>query len=390
MDVHLAVAASADVGVDIRSGYAKHFSGFLRNVGVGMSPSADVAVVVVLTGGAEPEVLAESRQYNIIIAWPQYNSLPSALEAAAALRDMGKYVRVVRAKSPGSDVSYQLLKSLRLVQLIKSGVPKFGVVGSPNRWLVSSNLGLVITDYVPLEDTLRAVDPLEGLEDAQELLARAESSDFGAAKLAPITAYSRRLFALARSRGWDGLTLGCWCFDRGAVAKIGWTPCIAVALLNQMGIPASCEGDLRALYSIYVLSKLTGAPAWMGNVNWVEGDVVILTHDGAPPIMSERYRITKRMITSAPAAIQAEISPGRPATLMRVSADLKRALLLRAVTAKAERIEACSTQVAFKVLNGAAESVIKASLGNHLAFVLDDVYEEAREYLEYIGAKVVP
>jgi L-fucose isomerase and related proteins len=41
---------------------------------------------------------------------------------------------------------------------------------------------------------------------------------------------------------------------------LAWTPCISLALLNQMGIPAACEGDLRALYSIYVLFRLSGGP----------------------------------------------------------------------------------------------------------------------------------
>ena len=42
------------------------------------------------------------------------------------------------------------------------------------------------------------------------------------------------------------------------------------------------------------------------------------------------------------------------------------------------------------VLNGAASDVFSAGLGNHLAYVLDDVYDEAKEYLLHLGAKVVP
>ena len=55
--------------------------------------------------------------------------------------------------------------------------------------------------------------------------------------------------------------MGCWCFDLEAVRKMGWTPCISLTLLNQRGLPAACEGDLQALFSMYVLSKLSGKPA---------------------------------------------------------------------------------------------------------------------------------
>ena len=222
------------------------------------------------------------------------------------------------------------------------------------------------------------------------VLEGAEASDFSAADLAPVVAYARRLEELAKSRGWAGLTLGCWCFDLEAVKKMGWTPCISLTLLNQRGLPAACEGDLRALFSMYVLSRLSGKPAWLSNVNAARGDLLVLTHDGAPLVMAPRYSVARRMLTGAPAAIKTRIPPGSPATLLRVSGDLRRALLLRAVTVEPEEVEACNAQAGFKLINGTASDVLSAGLGNHLAYVLDDVYDEAKEYLLHLGAKIIP
>lgn len=389
MDVFLAVASSPDTPPEVKSGLYRRYSGELSRLGVALSEQSDVAVVVVVTGGSENEILASFRSYNILLAWPQYNSLPAALEAAAALRDSGRWVRVIRS-SYGEPLGEALVKSLRLVQLMKAGTPKFGLVGSPNAWLVSSNFYPATVDQASLEDSLQLADAAKGADDARELVARAKSSEFSRRQIMSMTAYARALESLAKARGWDGLTLGCWCFDRRAIAAIGWTPCISLALLNQRGVPAACEGDLRALYSMYVLAKLSGGPSWMGNINMAEGDLLLLTHDGAPPAMAEEYSLVKRMGTGAPAAIRAQVGSGRPATLMRVSADLKRALLLKAVTVEVERIEACNTQIGFKLLNGTADDVLEASLGNHLAFVLDDVYDEAKEYLVHVGARVIP
>ncbi len=84
------------------------------------------------------------------------------------------------------------------------------------------------------------------------------------------------------------------------------------------------------------------------------------------------------------------VKPGRPVTLLRVSEDLKKALLLKGVTAEAERVETCSTQIAVELAKGSGYDVVKAGLGNHLAYVLDNVYEEAKLYLEHLGASVIP
>jgi len=390
MEVKLGVASSQHVGEDVRRHYQEAYVEMLRELGVSPVESSDVAIVVVLTGGAEEDILSQAARYNVLLAWPHYNSLPSALEAAAALREGGRYAKVLELPAPLASPGEPLLRALRLISLMKSGVPRFGVVGRPNRWLVASGLAGAAVEEVPLEETLRGLNPEEGAEEARRIVEGAERSDFSAADLAPVVAYSRRLEELAGGRGWSGLTLGCWCFDVDAVKRIRWTPCISLALLNQRGIPAACEGDLRALFSMYVLSRLSGKPAWLGNVNVARGDLLILTHDGVPPAMARRYSVVKRMLTGAPAAIRTKTAPGSPATLLRVSGDLKRALLLRAVTVEPEEVEACNAQAGFKLLNGVASRVLSAGLGNHLAYVLDDVYEEAGEYLRGLGVEVLP
>ncbi len=390
MEARLSVASSPHVAEDIRRHYYDVYRDVLRELGITVVESSDVAIIVVLTGGAEPEILSHATRYNILLAWPHYNSLPSALEAAAALQERGSFVKVLQLPAPLSPPGEQLLRALRLVSLLKSGVPKFGVVGKPNRWLVASGLAGIAVEETSLEESLYGLNTEGALEEARRIVEGAEEAEFAPADLAPIVAYSRRLEELARSRGWSGLTLGCWCFDVEMVKRVGWTPCISLTLLNQRGIPAACEGDLRALFSMYVLSALSGKPAWLSNVNVAKGDVLILTHDGVPLAMTRRYSVVKRLLTGAPAAIRTRIPPGSPATLLRVSGDLKRALLLKAVTVEPEEVEACNAQAGFRLLNATAADVFSAGLGNHLAYVLDDVYEETKEYLRNRGVEVLP
>ena len=208
MEVKLGVASSPHVGEDVRRHYGEVYGEMLRELGVSLAESSDVAVVVVLTGGAEEEVLSQAASYNVLLAWPHYNSLPSALEAAAALREGGRYAKVLELPAPLASPGEPLLRALRLISLMKTGVPKFGVVGRPNRWLVASGLEAAAAEETPLEETLEGLNPGDGMEEARRIVDEAEGTDFSAADLAPIVAYARRLEELAKRRGWAGLTPG--------------------------------------------------------------------------------------------------------------------------------------------------------------------------------------
>lgn len=77
-------------------------------------------IIVVLTGGAEEEILNNAGRYNVLVAWPQYNSLPSALEAAAALRERGAFAYIIQVKSPENDPPLsKIRKFLGVISLFK-------------------------------------------------------------------------------------------------------------------------------------------------------------------------------------------------------------------------------------------------------------------------------
>lgn len=129
-----------------------------------------MAVVVVLTGGAKEEVLSQASSYKVLLAWPHYNSLPSALEAAAALREGGRYAKVLELPAPLAGLGERLLRALCLISLVKTGMPMFGVVGRPNRWLVASGLASVAAEETPLEETLEGLNLGDGMEEAKRIV----------------------------------------------------------------------------------------------------------------------------------------------------------------------------------------------------------------------------
>jgi L-fucose isomerase-like protein len=62
--------------------------------------------------------------------------------------------------------------------------------------------------------------------------------------------------------------------------EMGGTPCMALAKLNDEGIPSACEGDATALMTMIFLERLANRPTFMGNIiyaNPIE-DVIELNH----------------------------------------------------------------------------------------------------------------
>jgi hypothetical protein len=53
---------------------------------------------------------------------------------------------------------------------MKTGMPKFGVVGRPNRWLVASGLAGAAAEEMPLEETLKGLNPEDGMEEARRIV----------------------------------------------------------------------------------------------------------------------------------------------------------------------------------------------------------------------------
>ncbi|MEM1597311.1 MAG: fucose isomerase [Pyrobaculum sp.] len=371
--------AAPNVDAETRRYYEELYSG--------LPGDSHVTYIVVLTGGSEPEVLEAAGAYNIILAWPHYNSLPAALEAAAALREVGRYAEVVPLAAPGAEPPLEKIKKILGVYSLLRSPPRLLLVGRPNKWLVASHVQGKPDGWVDEEEVYRESASINALEVAKRLVESAKESSYSAEDLERIAAYAEAL--RRRAAGYDGLTLGCWCFNFDEVKKRGWTPCISLALLNDMGVVATCEGDVRALYSAVVLRRIADKPSWISNVNVVRGDVVVLTHDGIPPSMAVEHSLVPRLATKAPAALRGVVKPGTPITLLRVSADLKKAVLLAGRTTEAERVEACATQVAVRVERGRPEALLTAGLGNHLAFVLDDVYDEVLTYFKYTGTQII-
>ncbi|RLG46737.1 MAG: hypothetical protein DRO06_03935, partial [Thermoproteota archaeon] len=274
------------------------------------------AVVGVATGGTERIVLsAVSGVPAVLAATPLANSLPAALEVSSALRERGQLVRVAYFSSWSDVEAGALLRGIRVSEAASRLLRlKIGSYGGPSDWLVSSWLSGLDVRVLPLGEVLGPLGEPGGLGEAWSSVPRREVE----------RAYSIYL-GMKRSieeNGLDAVTVRC--FD---LLEEGVTACLALALLNSEGVVAGCEGDLRALFSMALLSYVSGRPAWMANPISVEGRRIRLAHCTFPLAEAVEFGLTTHYESGLSVGIAATPPEGSPVTMLRVSGDLREALL---------------------------------------------------------------
>jgi L-fucose isomerase-like protein len=101
----------------------------------------------------------------------------------------------------------------------------------------------------------------------------------------------------------DAFTLNC--FDLIPMTKT--TGCLALALLNQEGIPAGCEGDIQTLLTMMAVRSATGEPCFMANPSKIIDNgrhEMIFAHCTIAPSMTYKYYIRSHFETSMGVAIE--------------------------------------------------------------------------------------
>lgn len=347
---------------------------------------SELVALFLATGGVEAEVLRASSgaRHSLLLHHGLANSFPAALEAAAALRDLG--VDVVVAELDGSEhmlnlmvramKTFEALRGLRAVRF-----------GGPARWLVHSARAedsiraqlRVSVDEMGLEELVREAERVSQSEVEGEARARGLGMATGLERALRVYIAMRRLSA--------GRPVTINCFE--LVRAYGVTPCLALSLLNSDGVVAGCEGDLPSLMTMFMLSALSGRPAWMGNImRGPEGSLAIV-HCTFPMAEASAYELTSHYETAAPLAVRASVQVGRKATIAKYdpAKNLIRAIGATVLRGSQFTPHACRTQVSFRVSDEALRMTVKEPLGAHYAVVFDDVTYGLRVLAALLGLR---
>ncbi len=348
----------------------------------------ELVALLILTGGVEREVLKLIPQLPspmLLIAHPGHNSLPACLEILARIRQEGGEGQILFG-SP-EEIAHRLALELRVISAWDEfRFSRVGLIGAPSDWLVASDLdraflkGRLGIELVQIEIN-KLMKHVRSAQPSKRDIARFTKAAQGEAKpskeeLHQAVAVYVALLALVEEHRLAAFTVRC--FD--LISQLRSTGCYALSRLNDERIPAGCEGDLQALFSLYIAFLLSEKAAFMGNVASVDTATnrIILAHCSCPLSLGTRYAIRSHFESGLGVGISVALSEG-PCTLFRLGGDRLDQLFVRQGTIEGacERDDLCRTQATLSVTEP-IDQLLTAPLGNH-HILLPGYHREAIE-----------
>lgn len=361
----------------------------------------DFSLVFIATGGTEQLVVQHFEhlpQPTVLLADGMQNSLAAALEVAAWMRARGLKAEILHGELPDVIKRIFVLHGNFQARRTLAGA-RIGVIGTPAPWLIASDADYLLTrrrwgvDYtdIPLErlvDHYRHTSDDEVGEDAAALAQRAlacrEATPADLLKAMRLHLALRRLAAEERL---DALTLNCFRLPQ----ETGTTGCLALALLNDEGIPAACEGDQQAVFTMLAAKAVTGRQAFMANpslVNTRAGEVVF-AHCTIGLRLADRFILRNHFESQQGIAIQG-LAPVGEVTLVRCGGECLDEYYLTTGTLveNTNYVNLCRTQVRVK-LDTPAAYFLKNPLGNHHVILAGNYTLMMDDFFQANGCKRV-
>ena len=174
------------------------------------------------------------------------------------------------------------------------------------------------------------------------------------------------LASICKEEHLDAVTVKC--FDLLSSCKT--TACLALALLNDNGIIAGCEGDIPSICTMLAVYKALGRPSFMANPASIDSDNLSIdfAHCTIPTAMVENCTLPSHFESGIGIGINGEVPLGNYTMCKLSGKTLERSLICNGRLVKGEYLSnRCRTQVRF-IFETKAEfdAFCKARVGNHI------------------------
>lgn len=381
---------------------------------------ADAVLLFFCTWVEEPITLALAREMADVpmVLWalpyldrdiPMPSPMSGITSSGSSIRRTGKrFAFVIGGVEPETLQKVTgALKAGAAAGALRRG--RFGLVGEPCPGMVdveadegalAKTLGVTVVHFElgALLEAAEAAEPRELTAAAARLLGAAGGGmEIGAGTLGE----SLRLYAgikqLVRENRLDAYCVRCWPELRDQ-RKI--TPCAAHALMAQAGIPSTCEVDLPALITTFVLSRLAGAPAFNFDITGYleEKDAIQFGHCGAaePSLAGApgAVRIRSHMRTGTGATVEFPFREGAVtlAKLMRPADGKLKLFTARGVALPAGGETRGSVAEVRPEPSAAAflDKMMEEGVEHHVALVYGTWTSELRHFCEFTGVEYLP
>ena len=318
-----------------------------------------------------------------MIADGRNNSLAAALEILTYLGNNGMEGRIVHGTN--DEIVSVLVETFQETSLRG----RIGLFGQPSDWLIASSVDrdyllqqygieTVDIDLQRLIDGIKTVPQTEAEKVAQTMVKRSKGvvEPTSADMLEAAKAYLA-IKQICQEERLDAMTIRC--FD--IVKACGTTSCLALALLNDEGIVAGCEGDMQTLLSMFLAKRLCGEAAFMANPSQLTDKTSMLAHCTIPLTMCDETVVRSHFESGIGVAIQG-LLPLTDYTLFKWGGSR----LDRYFVTEAKAVETpysnhfCRTQITLNV--NLKPYLLQHSIGNHHVIIRGRHAEEIKRFMQ--------
>lgn len=357
---------------------------------------------IISTGGVE-NIFLDLLKRNLVgtnvtlIADGRFNSLAASMEILTYLNNNN--IKAFIAYGSNEEISARLKEHPHVdfvneqcgsAALSLSG-DKIAVFGEPSDWLIASN---VDRDFLKQKFNIDFVDiPLDTLfrrfsliddnmveflaTDFQAVTSRGETTE---RDLLDSLKIYLAINQICQENNCTCATVRCF----SIIEKLKATGCLALALLNDEGIDAACEGDLQSLLSMILVRRVTGMPSFMANPSAMSKDnhTTTFAHCTVPTTMCRRYGFRSHFESQCGLAVAGEFSPSEVYTIFKWGGEkLDRFFVEEAVSVVAPSNEnLCRSQLTLNFYN--PEYMLNNPIGNHHIIVKGTFADKLRTALK--------
>lgn len=387
-----------DLFVEIEKFFTLHLVPYTEAASI---PADAYRMAFIASGGVEKMVTQhfELLPYPIhLLTDGQQNSLAASLEIATWIRSKGMKVHIIHGTIP--NMVKQLIdhhKAFAAQREVRG--KRIGVVGYSSPWLVASNVDYLLVKRrwgiefidIPMEEVYclfyQIKDDDIGYE-ASVFANRAIACREGTPEdLLKAMRLYQAVKIICEKKKLDAVTLSCF----SLIEKLGTTGCLALALLNDEGIPAGCEGDLQSIFTLLIAKTLTGQAGFMANPAFINDDLneIVMAHCTIATKMVDQFIIRNHFETETGIAIQGILHPGG-ITMIKCAGECLDEYFVSTgqLIENTNYINACRTQARIK-LDKSVDYFMRNPLGNHHIILMGDHEKVIHEFMQLNSCKLV-
>lgn len=339
----------------------------------------DLALILIQSGGSEQlflDNLDKLKGPYYLLTYGHNNSLAASLEILSFIKDNNLEGEVLHGSNE------YLANRIDELLLTKNRSFRYGVIGKPSDWLIASNVNYYDASRLHgIELIDIEISEVEEIFDSinDDLSNEVNKYDYNKNSLNAALKLHKALTIIKDKYSLNGFTIRC--FD--LLSSLKTTSCLSLGLMNSLGLPCACEGDIPSLISMHVLNQITGFSGFQANPSRIDVNKkeMVLAHCTLPLNMVEKYSLNTHFESGIGVAIKGELKED-VITIFKLSKNLKDYFVTTGkIIRNLNETNLCRTQIEISVDEN-IEYFLTRPYGNHHIIVYGDYKKEIENYMK--------